>query len=76
MTFEKRPEPSIDQVILSINNPEQALKYLEEERRSREEVLWSMLDGKAVNIKKMSNKHLDNTIYLLKRTIDGTSKNN
>lgn len=54
-------------MILDWNNPQKALYFLNKEKERREEYFWKTRTEELINIKDMSNTHLDNTIKLLER---------
>ena len=58
-----------EKVILSIREPEQALQAMLMERFRMTEFLWKTADGSAVNIRDMTDDHLNNTIGYLRRAV-------
>lgn len=58
-----------EKVMLSIRDPEQALQAMLMESFRRTEFLWKTADGSAVNIRDMTDDHLNNTIGYLRRTV-------
>ena len=57
------------QIILTINNATKAIYFLEQETKKRTKVYWTMKSGEKIDISKMSDTHLANTIELLRRQI-------
>lgn len=55
--------------ILSWENKQEALFFLEWERRRRSDVYWTTQAGNKINIKEMTDKHLLNTIRKLKEAL-------
>ena len=58
-----------DKTILSINNPSEAIYFLEQELQKRKEIYWTMKNGELINISEMSESHIINTLSLLERQI-------
>lgn len=56
--------------VISVNNAQEALHYLNKELEDRCNILWKMKNGKTINIKDMSFTHLQNTINLLEERVD------
>lgn len=58
-----------EKVMLSIRDPEQALQAMLTEKIRRTEFFWKTADGGVVNIRDMTDDHLDNTIGYLRRMV-------
>lgn len=58
--------------VLSIYNANEALHYLKQELDRRTNILWKTANGEEINIREMSNSHLQNAILLLERQIELT----
>ena len=52
-------------VVLSIKDPETALEKLLMERTRRTKYLWTRKDGTQIELSKMPDVHLENTIRML-----------
>lgn len=58
-----------DKIIISINNPSEAIYFLEQELLKRKNIFWTMKNGDLINISEMSESHIINTLSLLERQI-------
>lgn len=56
--------------VLSINNANEALYYLKKELERRTNIMWKTKNGEEINIREMSDTHLENTIGLLERQVE------
>ena len=56
-----------NKIILSIYNAKEALYYLNKELEKRTQILWTTKSGEQIEIDKMTDKHLINTINLLEQ---------
>lgn len=56
---------------LSINNGREALKFLQKEfeKRNFDKVFWTTSSGAKIDIAKMTDNHLKNTIQMLEKRI-------
>ena len=46
---------------------EDALRFLKAERERRSKIIWTTNDGREIDIRDMSDNHLDNSIDMLER---------
>lgn len=46
---------------------EDALRFLKAERERRSKIIWTTNDGRDIDIRDMSDNHLDNSIDMLER---------
>lgn len=58
-----------DKIIISINTPNKAIYFLEQELQKRKGIYWTMKNGDLINISEMSESHIINTLSLLERQI-------
>lgn len=59
-------------IVLSIYNAQGALHYLQKELENRRSIMWTMKTGELIDITKMTDTHLKNTISLLEKQIELT----
>ena len=57
-------------MILDFQNAQKALYFLNKEKERREEYFWKTKSGELINIKDMSDTHLNNTIKLLEKHLE------
>lgn len=67
------PHVKMHPIVLTVHNPEGALKHLEHERMRRDgdvaEYAWMTATGKVVLLKDMEDGHLNNTIKMLRSKV-------
>ena len=62
-----------EDIILSVEDPITALHYLWDEQKRRTKACWKMKDGNLIDIKNMTDDHLDNTVAMLERMYEERS---
>ncbi len=58
-----------DKVMLSVKDPEEALRVMAFEKLRRTEFFWKTADGTVVNVREMTDGHLNNAIHCLRRMV-------